>query len=259
MFCRMLVLLFFPSLFTQFSVAQGIVDQAAKPSVDKTGLQVENARRPRSGGVPDAQISIARLRVPRKARRLYEDAVSAMLGHDPRKAQRSLERALKIDPQFPEALTLNACIQGTRRDWDSAEHNLQVAIQTDPGYAPAYVVLAGVYNAQSRFDDARRAAQQAVLAGSIGWSLQYEIARSFIGKGQYERALAVSDDALRSDHGPLIHLAKAHALLGLLRYAPAVDELREFLHDQPSGDGSQEARDLLQHVMAINARNPHSE
>jgi tetratricopeptide (TPR) repeat protein len=258
MFRRIVVLVFFSSLFALLSVAQD-VDQAAEPAVDKARLEVKNAPRPLTRGVPDAQISIVRLRVSRKARELYEDALRAVLRQDPGKAQRNLKRALKIDPQFPEALTLDACMHSARKEWDFAEHNLQAAIQTDPGYAPAYIVLAGVYNTESRFDDAQRATQQAVSAGAGAWPLDYEIARSFIGKGQYERALAVTDDALRSDHGPLIHLAKAHALLGLLRYAPAADELRVFLHDQPSGDGSQEARDLLQQVMAISSRNPDGE
>jgi tetratricopeptide (TPR) repeat protein len=166
---------------------------------------------------------------------------------------------LQIDARFPEALTLSAFIQATRQQWAYAEQSLQVAIQGDPGFGPAYIVLAGVYNTQLRFDDAQRATQRALSAGITAWAVQYEIARSFIGKGQYERALAVTDAALRSQHGALIHLAKAHALLGLHRYAPALDELRTFLHDQPSGDGSQEARTLLQQVTEINLRNSDGE
>lgn len=258
MFCRTAFLIFFFSLFTLLSVAQRAA-QTAEPSMYDASPQLHTAPRPRSRGVPDAQVSIVRLHVPRKARQLYEDALSAVLRHNSGKAKRSLERALKIDPGFPEALTLEACMHSTNQEWELAERYLQTAIQNDPGYAPAYVVLAGVYNTQFRFADAQRATQQATLAGTTAWSLQYEIARSFIGKGEYERALSVADTALRSEHGPLIHLAKAHALLGLLQFASAAEELRVFLRDQPTGEGSPEARDLLQHVMALNAKNPVGE
>ena len=251
MFHRTVVLAVFTSILSLSGVAQRMAARIAEPSRENSTPQLQKATQSRSAEVPDAHISVARLRVPGKARRLYEGAITAWIRHDPRKAQHQLEKALQIDPQFPEALTLNAFMHATRQQWGYAEQSLQAAIQCDPGFAPAYVVLAGVYNAQSRFDDAQRATQQAVSTGATAWPLQYEIARSLIGKGEYERALAVTDAALRSGHAPLLRLAKAHALLGLRRYAAAVDQLRGFLHDQPSGDGSQEARDLLQRVTAL--------
>jgi tetratricopeptide (TPR) repeat protein len=237
------VLAFFSSLFTPPVVAQRIDDQ--KPSLDKLAPQLQNRLRRPSKGFPDARISVVRLRVPRKARQLYNKAITAILREQLLEAQQSLDQALGIESQFPEALALHGFIHATAQQWTSAEQRLQAAIQVDPGYVPAYVVLAGVYNSQSRFDDAHQTAQQAVSLGLTTWPIQYEIARAFIGKGEYEQALAVTDTALGTDHGPLIHLAKAHALMGLLRYKPVAAELRTFLHDQPSGDGSQDARALL--------------
>lgn len=256
---RYLVVLAFLSLPTLPGVAQAVGDATTDRSLDSVAPRLQSQSRPRSGGVPDARISIARLRVPRKARQLYEKALAAWLRHANSQSQHDLDQALKIEPEFPEALTLQAFLQTSRQQWASAEENLQAAIQIDPGYAPAYVILAGVYNTQSRFDDAQQAAQQAVSIGATAWSVQYEIARSLIGKEQFESALAVTEAALRSDHGPLIHLAKAHALLGLLQYRPAADELREFLHDQPSGDGSDDARALLRRVAEITHEPPNGE
>jgi tetratricopeptide (TPR) repeat protein len=259
MFCRIVVTLFVSSIFSPFGLAQGIVGYAAELSVGQGGPQLQNASHPRRREASDDRISVVRLRVPQKAQKLYNKALTAIRRHQSSEAQQSLNRALGIEPQFPEALALHGFIQATSRQWASAEQSLQAALQSDPGYAPAYVVLAGVYNTQSRFDDAQRAAQQAVALGLTTWPVQYEITRAFIGKQQYEQALAVAETALRFDHGPLIHLAKAHALLGLHRYAPALDELRVFLHYEPSGDGSHEAHDLLQQITAIVPNNSDGE
>ena len=228
MLLRTVVLAVLTSVLSLSAVGQRMAEPIAEPSRENSTPQLRKAPQPRSAGVLDAHISVARLRVPGKARHLYENAITAWIRHDAGKAQRQLEKALQIDPRFPEALTLDAFMHATRQQWGYAEQRLQAAIECDPGFAPAYVVLAGVYNAQSRFNDAQRATQQAVSTGSTAWPLQYEIARSFIGKGEYERALAVTDAALSSEHIPLISLAKAHALLGLRRYAPAIDQLRAF-------------------------------
>jgi tetratricopeptide (TPR) repeat protein len=156
---------------------------------------------------------------------------------------------LKLYPSFPEALTFYGGIQSTLQQWRSAEEKLQSAIRVDPTYSPAYVVLAGIYNAQSRFDDARNATERALSAGANTWDLEYEIARALIGKQQYESALAITEAALRSKHhGTLLHIAKAHALLGLRRNTQAVTELRAYIQYRPDGEGSEHARALLTRI-----------
>lgn len=211
----------------------------------------------RSAKTTEARISVRRLRVPHKARQLYEKALAAWARLASSDAQRKLDQALRLDPEFPEALTLRGGIQASHQQWEPAEESLQAAIDSDPSYSPPYVILAGVYNSEERFDEAQQVTNRAISTGADNWSVQYEIARSFIGKRKYESALAVSDLTLQSDqHGCLMHLAKAHALLGLRRYAEAVAELRTFVHDQPSGDGSQDARELLERLQAVVLQQP---
>lgn len=236
------------SLFIVASVAQTPTDSPTTSALDNSTPPYRNSGNTRHGKA-GAQISITRLKEPRKARHLFERAMRAWLKSAPVEAEARLDEALKIDPAFPEALSLYGGIQASLGQWESAEQNLQRAIQVDPSYSPAYVVLAGVYNAQKRFDEAQEATQKAISEGASNWDVQYEIARAFIGKRQYDSALAVTEAALREkNHGSLLHLAKAHALLGLRRYSQATAELRAYLRDQPSGDGSQEARVLLQQV-----------
>ena len=245
---RYIVVSAFIFLCTIGGVAQELGDKDTEPARSNANQPGQTSKRARSRWPGDTRISITRLREPRKVQRLYEHAMEAWLKHKPAEAVRRLEQALNLYPPFPEALTFYGGIQSSQQQWESAERNLQAAIQSDPSYSPAYAVLAGVYNAQARFDDAQSAAQQALSEGADSWDVQYEIARAFIGKQQYETALAVTDAALRSKHGGLLHLAKAHALLGLRRYQQAATELRTFVQDQPDGDGSEQARDLLSRI-----------
>lgn len=169
-------------------------------------------------------------------------------------AQAKLDRALKIYPGFPDALVFSGFMQGSQGNWHQAEEHIQAAIQSDPNYCPAYIILAGIYNTEGRYDEAQEAAQQPVCAGANSWTLQYEIARVLIGKGEYEHALAITDASLRGNHGSLMHVARAHALLGLRRYLEATTELRNYLHYQPSGEGSQDARDILERLGQFGSR-----
>ena len=77
---------------------------------------------------------------------------------------------------------------------------------------------------------------------------------ALIGKQQYQDALAVSDAALRSNHGSQMLLAKAHAMLGLQEYPEAAAQLRTYLRDDPAGEGSQNARDLLERLQSLEPR-----
>ncbi len=242
---RNIVLLTCCALFSEVGFAQRLEEAAVSPR-----LNDHQSSATRSSGrfavTKENRVSIARLREPRKAQQLFEKAMQEWVRQKPAEALHKLDQALQIYPTFPEALTLYGGIQTSLQQWRSAEQHVQAAIDCDPGYGPAYVVLAATYNAQTRFDDAQKAAEQALLAGANTWDVHYEIARAMIGKRQYETALAVADAALQSEvHGSLLHLAKAHALLGLRNYRQAVTELRTYVYDQPDGDGSDNARRLL--------------
>lgn len=250
---RYLVLLPFFLLLSIYSLAQNLaerpagrslnnVDQNGKISVDRSAVPI------------GARISIRRLKVPRKARQLYEKALAAWGKHAGADAQQKVDQALQLDPTFPDALTLLSGIQAANQQWDAAERNVRAAIQSDPDYPPAYIVLAGICNTHQRYDEAEEAAEHALQAGAATWSVEYEMARALIGKEKYENAIAISNAALHSSHGSLMHLAKAHAMLGLQRYPEAAAELRTYLRDDPAGEGAQNARELLERLQSLGTR-----
>lgn len=62
----------------------------------------------------NARISVRRLRVPRKAQELFKKALSEWSKHAPAESQRDLDRALKLEADFPDALALYGGIEATR-------------------------------------------------------------------------------------------------------------------------------------------------
>lgn len=235
-------------------LAQAVGSKTTDSTLSDSDAQPQYKIKSRSVAAVDARVSVARLGVPHKARKSYEQAMDAWGKQDIAGAQRKVEQALKIDPRFSEALVLRGFIKASQRNWQSAEDDLQAAIRNDPSYCPAYIILAGIYNTEGRYGEAQESAQQAISAGADSWTVQYEIARVLIGKGEYENALAVADVALRSKHGSLLHVAKAHALLGLRRYTEAVTELRDYLRYEPAGEGAQDAHQILDRLQTFSLR-----
>ena len=119
------------SLFSTLSIAQSVGGTAATGSDQNNPNQKPQYQtgRPVRGAV-DARVSVARLSVPRKARQLYEKALEAWQQQKPAEAQRKIDQALKIEPAFPEALTLNGFMQASHRQWASAEQSPQASIRT---------------------------------------------------------------------------------------------------------------------------------
>jgi tetratricopeptide (TPR) repeat protein len=234
-------------LFTVNCLAQSIADDSTTNLARQTP-SIESVAHP--GKHQNQSISIARLGVPRKARQVYEKAEKAILKNNYDVAQRQLDQALKLYPAFTEALTLYGVIQLALNQREAAEHSLQAAVRSDPTYGPAYIILGDLCNEEGRFDDALAMTQQAVALIPDSWRVQYEMARALLGKRQYDLALTVSDAALRTNRGTLLHLAKAHALIGLNKYSQAILELQTYLQYQPAGLGSQDARNLLREMQS---------
>jgi len=254
MYRRIVLGVFTTALSTLASAAQFPREQPTVSALGNANQQFGISVNSPSISASDARISVVRLREPRKAQRLYTKALKAWVDRKPAEAERRLDQALKVYPTFPEALTLYGAIQDSLQQSKAAEKSLRSAIQIDPTYSLAYVVLAGVYNRQSRFDQAQAMSDRARSAGADTWLVQYEIARSLIGKKEYDPALTITESALHRKHGALLHLAKAHALAGLKRFRQCMTELRTYIHDDPNGEGSQSARNMLAQLQTVEGK-----
>jgi tetratricopeptide (TPR) repeat protein len=108
-------------------------------------------------------------------------------------------------------------------------------------------VIGAAFNVESKFDDAIRALERGQSLSPDSWQAYFEMGKALLAEGQYEPSLRQFDRAqtLLANDLPVIHLAKARALLGLKNYPDASTELQAFLAREPQGPRSQEAQKLL--------------
>ncbi len=200
-------------------------------------------------------VSVAEMLVPPKARSVYAKAREACAGGKFDDAQKLLERALQIYPQFAEALTLRGLLQLRANHIDQGRQDFEQAIHYDPTYGQAYVALGAAYNAQAHYDDALRTLELGTAISPLAWQGYYEMARASIGKGFYDKGLQFPDRAeqLNGNHLAAIHLLKAYAMIPLKSYSGAKEELQAYLQREPKGGKADQARHLLAQLNAAEA------
>jgi tetratricopeptide (TPR) repeat protein len=207
---------------------------------------------PLAGAVSRNSISVAEYKVPEKARSEFLKAAHASEKTDPVEAQKHLERALEIYPNYADALTLRA-ILSLASDGKAAIADLEKAIQSDGNYALAYTVLGAAFNSQSKFDQALNTLQHGQTLAPDSWQSYFEMARAYIGKSDYQAALRELDKAQSltpAEYLPL-RLVRAQALLALKQYDEAARECLAYLKKEPSGPNARAAQQMLDHAKQL--------
>jgi tetratricopeptide (TPR) repeat protein len=200
-----------------------------------------------------ATVSVAQMKVPEKARKLLEKAQSALDRRKIEVADHFVREALQIDPDFAEALTMRGLMDLDAKRLDDAATVLEKSIQADRSYAMGFIVLGAVYNMQSRFDDATRVLDRGLTLMPQSWQGMFELGKAELAKGNYEAAIRRLNKAsdLATRQYPPLHLAKAHALLGMKNFSEATSELEAYLEQDPKSPNAAEVRESLDQVRAF--------
>jgi Tfp pilus assembly protein PilF len=200
-------------------------------------------------------VSVAQFKVPGKAREAFKKAQSAISKQKLDEASKYVEEALSIYPEYGDALTLRGILKLDVGHAEAACEDLDHAIKADSNNGMAYIALGAALNTLKKYDEALRALDRGTALTPTSWQAYFEMGKSLLGKGTFDAALRQINKA--EDMGPkdyaLIHLVKAHALLGLKNYSEAMAELQFFLEKAPSDQNSAEARQTLEKVRAFAA------
>jgi tetratricopeptide (TPR) repeat protein len=201
-------------------------------------------------GAGNNTISVAQYRVPEKAREEFMKARAASAKSRTEEAQKHLQRALEIYPNYADALTLRAIFELSDRNAAAAVDDTQKAIQADSSYALAYTVMGAALNATGSFDEALRVLRRGETLAPDFWQTYYEQGKAYLGKSDYRASMQQLDKAasLMQDQFPIIHVVRARALMGLNQSADAVAELEAYLGKEPNGEESVQARAMLEKV-----------
>jgi tetratricopeptide (TPR) repeat protein len=252
--------------FTLTRIADGTYEVIATSGLEETrerlqlrgelstlNLVLRGAVRTASRAGNRATVSVAQMKVPEKARNLLAKAQAALDKRKLTEADQYVTAALKVYPDFAEALTMRGLMALDGKRLDDAAESLEKSIQADSNYANGYVVLGAVYNMQSKFDDAIRVLDRGLTLMPQSWQAMFELGKAELAKGDYEAALRRLNKAgdLAPQEYPPLHLAKAHALLGMKNFSEASSELEAYLEQDPESPNATAVRESLDQVKAF--------
>lgn len=192
-------------------------------------------------------ISVAALRVPDKARDLFQKADEAFHKQKMADALKLAEKALAIAPAYSEALTMRGILRISKGDVTGGAQDFQASIKSDSNYPLAYFAMGALQNIQGHFTEAQKTLEQGLRVQPTSWQGYFELGKSMLGQSDYRSALKdiVKAQSMGVNYAP-IYLVKAHALMGLKFYGEAATEFERYLQLDPGGPHSADARKSLE-------------
>ena len=191
---------------------------------------------------PGVAISTAGESASPEAMKAFDKAHDEWLHRNPDGAQKDLEQAVQVDPQFAEAWYLLGRLQ-MRTDLNGATASLKKAQAADPKFVSPRILLAGIAVDQRHWQEARDWADQALALDPAGTAqLWYYAAQADYHIGRNEAALSSAQKAIALD--PEHQVPNAEELLALAladkgEYAEAAQHLRNSLTYITSGPSAE--------------------
>lgn len=131
-----------------------------------------------------------------------EKQVQAMFATDTKgdifnEARLAVQTALRLDPKYAEAYTVDAMIKFYQdRDWDAAEASYKKAINLDPNNANALIRYSFFLTTLKRYDEAIAMAEKAVVIDPISISSLHNLGWANLVSGNYLETQKAFSDAL---------------------------------------------------------------
>lgn len=191
----------------------------------------------RMGDAKGSTVSVTSMTAPKEATRAYEKAQKAREQEKPAEAEKELNKAVQIYPQFAAAWTLLGDIHRQHEQFDEARTEYAKAISADPQYVnPAYG-LATIAMQQKKWDEAAQLTDQVLKMNSLAYPLAYffhAVANYNQQKFDAAEESAKKFKTLDAQHNhPDVYLLLSNILTRKQDYAGAAREIREYLAVMP--------------------------
>jgi tetratricopeptide (TPR) repeat protein len=186
------------------------------------------------------------MNAPKDARQAYDKARKALAEKKSPEAEKELNKAVQIYPQYAAAWNLLGELHRTQKQPDQAIKEYTQSMTCDPQYVSPYFGLAVIAIDQKRWQDAQRLTDQINRLNSFAYPLAYfyNSAASF-NLGQVEAAEQSARKFESIDtghHTPEIFRLLAMILEAKRDYAGAAQQLRTYLAVAPTAPHAAEAK-----------------
>jgi Tfp pilus assembly protein PilF len=180
-------------------------------------------------------VTARELAIPERAIREYADAQRELEKSDAEAAERRLEHAVELAPQFAAAWNTLGTIAYQTRRFGLAEQRFRQALKQDPTAYEPLVNLGGVLVTVHKLDEALEVNVHATLTRPGDALANSQLGLTYFELGQFDSAVKYLERARSLDPAhfshPQLTLAEIHLRRGEKREAAAV--LEEFLQHHP--------------------------
>ena len=191
-------------------------------------------------------VSMTTLAAPKAARTAYKRAVKSMNKREPDSdlAIGYLKEAVSIYPDYAAAWTLLGRVQHKAGDRESAERSLQKAIEIDPQFLGAYSPLAHLAVQEKRWDELLQLSEQMLRINPVFTLGHYYKGSALLKQGDTVAAEKSLREALSTPDAELF--PESHYMLGSLYHVQsdvqlAAREYRIYAASAPPGPSTEQA------------------
>ncbi len=206
-----------------------------------------------NAGIPTVDpVSVAELSIPREARMEMSKSEEAELLGNSENALHHLERALAIDPDYPDALNNMGVHYYRTRDYAKSVEFLRKATDLDPHSYTAWANLGSSILASGQFQEALKVNRMALdmrpgdARANMQLGLNYYYVRDYSESKRYlEKALSLDP---KSASSPQLFLAEIAILEK--KHSDAERYIRDFLSLHPNSPDASRLKEVLADVEA---------
>lgn len=192
----------------------------------------------RMGDAPGTTISLTSMAAPKDAMHAYEKAQKLQQEDKQADAEKHLEKAVQVYPQFAAAWTMLGDMHRKANQFDQARTDYTHAMTADPQFVNPVFSLAVIAMQEKKWDEAVQFSNQVLKMNALAFPLAYFFnAAANYNQHNYEVAelSARKFKALDSQHEhPDICLLLSYVLSRKKDYAGAARELRDYLAAAPN-------------------------
>jgi Flp pilus assembly protein TadD len=201
---------------------------------------------PQVAGRRNDTVSVNQLSVPDKAQEALRKAYEAWEKNDTKQSRMQAIRALELHPYYGPALSLLGILELQEGHPADAINGLQQAVQYNPNSPRTYLALGSAYNELHQNANALYALSIMAKLLPESWQLHYEVGRAYLGQGRFQAAMDEFNrgQQIAPREVAVLHVGKAHALIGMRNYPAARAELETVIRKSPDGPYASESREL---------------
>jgi len=192
-------------------------------------------------------VAVVDANVPEAARSEFEKGRHAVLqGNNLDKGIVHLENAIRLYPQYREAVLLLGTAYMDKQDWSKAEPVLKRVLALDPKTTSAYFALGELYLRQKKFGDAETNMLSGIRLEPKSVQGHFLLGRLYYELGDLPKSGPHVGTALQLD--PKFargHLLAANILLRARQTENALVEFEEYLRLEPNGEFAEQARQTV--------------